>query len=440
MILRSRFVALLVIVFMTLTFSGIALAQADGPDPNSTVKERTPTPANDGKDASFPVGGSAEPTSPEDDATTGDVATPGGEATPLAASGDIDLAAMTLDSNQIPETFFLIAEYYTSPQEIADGFAGQVDSEALFATGIQTFYQSYYANADGNTLRTYIIAFDTEDGATAGFELFEDEETLVPNGDLRDSPGLAGVGESPAEITSGTIEQGDGTQQRTYDISYRIDRFEVGVAMETYDGSDVDDDLVDQLAVDLAERVQAVLGGEDIPGVDFDLPDQLIALDADTQIEGYQTASEAFLIDDPDLLPDGFVSGFYRGASFSRRVTSFLPFVTVGISSFESADDVEAALDDTEAIMPSLPDLDQLRGLDLDGADDIIGFSYSSPDGNGEPDSIRLFVQIDDHLLVIDVQGMENAASAEESGLTIADAALSCALDGECRSPVSIEQ
>jgi hypothetical protein len=457
MFVRSRLVALLTVLLITIALSGIAVAQTGGPDPDSPVQERTPTPANDQKEDPFPSGDDedAEPTedsddsaptagvedaaSPPSDATpiSGD-ATPAGDATPVASAGDVDLAAMTLDSNSIPEDFVLIAEYYTSPQEIADSRAGQIDDEELFATGIQTFYQSFYINADGNRLRTYVIAFDTAEGATAGFNLFEDEEVLVPNGDLEDRPGPEGVGEAPSEITSGIIEEGDGTQQRTYDISFRIDRFEVGAAMETYDGAEVDEELVDQMAVDLAERVEAVIAGDDVEAVDYNLPAQLITLETDFQLEGYQTVGETFLIDDPDNLPDGFTSGFYRGASFSNNITSLLPFVTVGISSFDSADDVEEALANSDSIIAPYPDLDEIQRLDFDGVDDAFGFTYSSPEGEGVPDSARLFLQVDDHLIVIDVQGVDSAEDAEAMATDIADAELACALDGNCDEPVSL--
>ena len=457
MFVRSRLAALLTVLLITIALSGIAVAQTDGPDPDSPVQERTPTPANDEKEDPFPsgddedavptedsedtapTGGDEDSASPPSDATpiSGD-ATPTGDATPVASAGDVDLAAMTLDSDSFPEEFILIAEYYTSPQEIAEGRAGQIDDEELFATGIQTFYQSFYVNQDGNRLRTYIIAFDTAEGATAGFNLFEDEVVLVPNGDLEDSPGPEGVGEAPSEITSGIIEEGDGTQQRTYDISFRIDRFEVGAAMETYDGAEVDEALVDQMAVDLAERVEAVIAGDDIDAIDYNLPAQLITLDAELQLEGYQTVDETFLIEDLDNLPVGFASGFYRGASFSNNITSLLPFVTVGISSFDSADDVEEALGNSDSIIAPYSDLDEIQRLEFDSVDDAIGFTYSSPEGEGEPDSARLFLQVDDHLIVIDVQGVDSAEDAEAIASDIADAELACALDGECDEPVSL--
>ena len=81
-----------------------------------------------------------------------------------------------------------------------------------------------------------------------GFDILENEALLVPNGAMTDSPAPAGLGESPSEITSGYTENGDGTQTHTYDISFRIDRYEVGAAMETFDGSQPDSAVVDQMA------------------------------------------------------------------------------------------------------------------------------------------------------------------------------------------------
>ena len=431
MSVRFRFLATLTVLLLALSLTGIAFAQTDGPDPDSPVQPRTPTPSGDG-DAEV------EPT--EELAATVSVpdATPvDNGASPVAFAGEVDIAAMTLDSNLIPADFFLVAEFYTTPQEIADSRAGQIDEEALFATGIQTYYESFYVNADQNRIRTYIIAYETVDGVQAGFDLLEDEDTLVPNGALVDSPGPTGVGETPSEITSGTIENGDGTQTRSYDISYRIDRFEIGVAMETFDGGEIDEVLIDQLAVELADRVAAVIAGDDVDGVDYDLPAELIRLDTDLQVEGYQTATESFIIDDPDLLPDGYVSGYYTGASYSTSISTLLPYVTVGISSFEGSADVEAAMAEPESIMPTFEGLEELPGFDINGAGNVAGFSYPSPEGEGEQDSVRLFMQVDDRLVVVDVQGMPTAEEAEAVAIDLAEAELACVLDGDCEEPIS---
>jgi len=89
-------------------------------------------------------------------------------------------------------------------------------------------YTSYYINRDRNTVRTYIIEYKTVDGVQKGFDILENEQLLVPNGSFTDKPGPTGVGEKPSEITSGFSENGDGTQTKTYDVSFRIDRYEVG--------------------------------------------------------------------------------------------------------------------------------------------------------------------------------------------------------------------
>ncbi len=422
----KRLLTLLAVLLLTLSATGIGLAQSDGPDPNSPIKLETPVlmmnqvPVNRTKAKIRNTDADDE-----DDATPESVASP-------VAGGDVSLAAMVLDSSSLPEGWFLIGEGYTSAEDLANSLAGQIDPAALLATGLELYYDSYYVNAEGNTVRTYIISFETPEGAADGFAILEDEETLVPNGSFEDLPGLEGVGSEPSEISTGTIENGDGTQTNSYDVSFTVGRYEIGAAMETYDGSEPDTNVVDQMASDIELRATAVIAGEPVEQIDYSLPDQVVTFETTGVSEGYQTSSEAFLVSDPELAPTGYLSGYFRSGSFSESITAVLPYVTVGVTTFESAEAVEAAMDNTDAIMPRYDLLDETDEIDVAGVDASLAFVFASPEGEGELDSVRLFLQIDDQLISIDVQGEGSIEDALALAQDLGDSQVSCVVDGEC--------
>ena len=290
--MRSRLSLLLTVILLSLSLSAVALAQSD--DPNRPVAN--PTATDD--DGDF-MDRTPESTDDSEDATPGDTDEDAPDASPEASpvgpveSGD-DLAAMTLDLNSMPDGWYLSGESYVSLDQLSDGLVGAVTREELAATGMTGFYESVYTDGVASQVRTYIIAYDSADGVQKGFDILENEELLVPNGAMQDLPCLDGVGEQPCEITDGTTTEPDGTSQATYDISFRIDRYEVGAASETFDGSEPDKDLVQSLARDLADRVNLVLAGGTPDAVDPSLPGQTLTLDGDIAYEGYQPAAELF--------------------------------------------------------------------------------------------------------------------------------------------------
>jgi hypothetical protein len=437
MFIRSRLIAAFAVLLLALSASGLAFAQSGGPDPNSPVKERTPTP-EETSTRSAPQRATPQSTvraTTPTPASSPAEGTPGAAATPLTSAGEIPLAAMTLDDTTIPSDFQLIAETYTSPDELAASMIGQVTPEQIAATGMIGMYTSYYINRDRNTVRTYIIEYKTVDGVQKGFDILENEQLLVPNGSFTDKPGPTGVGEKPSEITSGFSENGDGTQTKTYDVSFRIDRYEVGAAMETFDESEPDGKVVDQMARDVADRVQAVLAGESVSGVDLSLPGGLLEFKQPTSFEGFETDAEAFAISNPNDAPAGYVAGYYKGVSYSQNVTTALPVVTIGLLTFESDNDVADALGKPESIMPSYTDLQELQRFAVNGADDVVAFSYSAPSGQGQPDSVRVFAQVGDQMIVVDVQGMDTLKDATSAAADLTEAEINCAVDGDCADP-----
>ena len=49
MAVRSRMLVILIVLVLGFSASGLVIAQSSGPDPNSPVQDRTPTPGTDQK-------------------------------------------------------------------------------------------------------------------------------------------------------------------------------------------------------------------------------------------------------------------------------------------------------------------------------------------------------------------------------------------------------
>src|SRR5262245_17169328 len=110
--MRSRrIMTMLALLVLALSASGFAAAQTSGPDPDSPIKLETPS--SDAEE-------SADDESLEDE-TGGE----SGAATPVA-SEVVQLAAMTLDSNDLPSEWVLIQESYTSAEELIASLSGLI--------------------------------------------------------------------------------------------------------------------------------------------------------------------------------------------------------------------------------------------------------------------------------------------------------------------------
>src|SRR4029079_10084903 len=99
MFIRSRLIAAFAVLLLALSASGLAFAQSGGPDPNSPVKERTPTPEETSTRSAPPKAtpqSTVRATTPTPASSPAE-GTPGAAATPLTSAGEMPLAAMTLD-------------------------------------------------------------------------------------------------------------------------------------------------------------------------------------------------------------------------------------------------------------------------------------------------------------------------------------------------------
>ena len=428
-----RLLTLLMVLMLALGAAGGVLAQDDGPSPDSPTKDRDDDAVTDdeGEQDADDEDATPESDSPVDDDPNED------EPLPEAPAGPLDLAAMTLDSEELPEGFQLVAESYIDLDLLAENLSELATDDELDDLGIVGYYETTYAAVDGGSqIRSYVIEYPDVNAVEDGFALFEDEERMVPGETgLDDAPGPEGIGEEPSEVTTGTYGE-PGAEQSAVDITFRIDRLGVGVAMETFDGSEPDEDLVEELAEEKEARVVAALTGEAIENVDPRLVERVVTFSGETTFEGYQSVSDAYgSVDSPAA--DGFIASYVRGATFSDDPTETIaPYVTVGVSSYGDEDEVLAVLDASDQIMPQFPGLEEIDAPMIDRSP-TVGYSFESLIEGNDLASVRLFVAVDDALLSVDVQGFASTDDALEAAVSVAEEAVACVDGGDC-GPVSL--
>ena len=156
-------------------------------------------------------------------------------ASPAAPTPRLDLAAMALDTLDMPAEFQLAFETYYDFDAIMLLMVGEtIERATMEATGLTWYYQSSYTTPAGETgLRSYVEEYTSDEGAIAGFELLENEATFVPEAAFTDEP-APGLGDGPAEITVGSFASiVPDTGPDSIDITFRVGRIVAGVGMET---------------------------------------------------------------------------------------------------------------------------------------------------------------------------------------------------------------
>ena len=367
------------------------------------------------------------------------------QASPATGEEDVDLAAMTLDSTAMPEGFTTFGgEQYIDLDRMAEDFVGMgavasvAEIEALNLIGN---YESYYGNEDfSQVIRTYVLAYETPEDVRAGFDLFEDEGRTIPEeeGQWEDAPGLEGIGEAPSEVTTATFQIPDGPSVSNVDVTFRVDRFHLGVSMDTYDGTDPDRDLLEELAEALEARVTAVLAGEEIPGIDTTLPELVPTLDTPFQGEGYRTVADAFGEQADVVDGDAFVSAYGRGGTFAADPQlSPAPELLIGVARFADSQTALDLLENAEDLLPSETRFERAE-VDEVAGNPAAGFAFTSGYGPDEPDSFRVIVASDDLLISVEVLGIVSVDDAEELATGFAEDTVACAEDGESCGPLAI--
>ena len=112
------------------------------------------------------------------------------------------------------------------------------------------------------------------------------------------------------------------------------------------------------------------------------------------------------------------------------------PYVSVGLTSFGSAEDAGAIVEQIGDLAPNAESTTPVDGVAIDGAGSVAAFSYASPaTGATEPDSFRVIAVADTMLVVIDIQGAPTVEIAQTAATQLATAQVACIGQPECAAP-----
>lgn len=329
-------------------------------------------------------------------------------------------AAMTLTSEDLPTGFTLTGESFL---ELPD---------ASIVPGVTAHYVSVYTNMDsGQQIRSYVFLFESEEQATAGIEVLEGNEP----GTLSDE--TVEMGSGNAEISTGTYESVDGRTIGTADVTFTRGNAVAGVAVDNPDGTEPDG----QLATDLADlkdaRIQDVQSGES--ATDLTLPEQILPF-----VEGGVLVQAGFLSPNESEAIYGTQGSALTGLGSSWVQTvaygeeGAAPRVTIGVTTFGSAEEATEVVEQSSNIFQPLADQEAIEDAEVDGAETVAAYRYTSRDGNiADQESYRIIFAQGDQVTVVDVQGAPDTETAEAAANTIAAAQVTCQTDGVCELPAA---
>jgi len=357
------------------------------------------------------------------------------DATPSPADEHLDLAAMALTSDDVPEDFVLGIENYLGGQSVAENlFSDPDDVAALMDTGLIVVYSSEYNNATGDvSIRSYIEQFESEEGARAGFEILEDESQSESGGIKYADEPLEGVGETPSEITTYSRQvSGDMPALDGVDATFRVDEFLAGVTIEGSGGAAPAKSDAVTLARVLEERVRMALAGEELPGIDGSLPGRMLNFNVPPLLEGYVSAVDGFGAAASDEMFQDHESGYTRTTPLGQGDQP-LPLVTTSISSFASEVGPLAIISGGDEFQPQFEQMSRVDIDPIEGATAVAAFHFVSPLGEGrEIDSYRILAIAGNDLVTIDIQAAENVEVAQRLAVELTEAQLVCIDEGNC--------
>lgn len=344
------------------------------------------------------------------------------------------VASITLDAETLPGGYTFSGEAFLGADQIV---TGDLDPAALTDAGFDAQYVSEYEeSAGGSIIRSYVSVWPDADAATAGFALLEDEAVTLPGADVTDSE--ASVGEEPRETTTGTYTDpaDESVTINTADVTFRIDRFGVGVAVETTDGETADAELASSLAAELEGRATAAVGGENPDGTDLAIVPQVLPVPGTELQSGFLNANEVETLYGLSGSSLGSLTSSWAQVVSVADGDVAPPFVAVGLTTFEDEEAAAAVLEQAGELGPALTGAEPIEGLAVEGADGVTGVRFISPaTGASEPDSARLFFQSGSSIVVIDVQGAPSAEIAESSAVAFATAQAACIGQASCAAP-----
>lgn len=339
----------------------------------------------------------------------------------LATRGQ--LAAITLDSSSLPDGYTFSGETFLSADQLA---AGDVTADELSSAGFIGYYVSEYENpADSTTIRSYVSAWTSAAEVQVGFDLLEDEARTTPTGTFTDA--TTDVGSDPKELTTGTYPDpaDEATTIGTADATFAVDRYLVGVAIETSDGTEANVETVTTLAADLQTRAEGVVGGSGPAGTDLAVPAAGIDVSGfgTTLQSGFLNATEA----EQQLgLTGSALSGFSTSWVQSVGIGTdgaMTPIVTVASTVFGDEAAATAVIEQASNLTPGLEGLTVAEGVTVEGSSAVAAYSFSSAAiESTDVDSFRIVFATGTTLTVIDVQGASSPEAAQEAATELANA------------------
>ncbi len=348
------------------------------------------------------------------------------------------MASITLDESALPDGYAFEGETFLTAEQSA---SGTIEATALTDAGFVSQYVSVYTDGEETgRIRTYVTAWTDAAAAEAGFGVIEDETRAITGGALTDAE--TSVGEEPREVTTGTYPDpaDPAASVSTVDLTFRIDRFLVGVAVESTgaDGTAPDPAIADSLAAELEGRATAALGNENPERTDLALVPRVLPLG------GLGTELQAGFLSPVEVeglygLQGSALGGF--DATWSEAVglgteDNLAPYVAVGVTTFSSDTDATAVVDQASELTPAISGVEAAEAPTVEGAAQTVAFRFPSPaTGADTIDSYRVMFAVGTSVGVIDVQGAPSPEVAEQAALALATAQVGCFAAETCAAP-----
>ncbi len=346
------------------------------------------------------------------------------------------MASITLDESALPGGYAFDGETFLTAEQSA---SGTVDAVALTDAGFVSQYVSVYTDGeDTGRIRTYVTAWTDAAAAEAGFVVIEDETLTIADGELAD--GETSVGEEPREVTTGTYPDpaDPETTVTTVDLTFRIDRYLVGVAVESTGGTAPDPAIADSLAAELEGRATAAIGNENPERTDLTLVPSVLPL------SGLGTELQAGFLSPVEVeglygLQGSALGGF--NATWSEAIglgadDNLAPYVAVGVTAFGSDADATAVVEQASELTPAISGVEAADAPTVEGAAQTVAFRFPSPaTGADAIDSYRVMFAAGTSVGAIDVQGASSPEIAEQVALELAAAQVACFGAETCAAP-----
>jgi hypothetical protein len=306
----------------------------------------------------------------------------------LANNVPLDLAAIALAPDDVPEGFFEDSSEWLVPVE---AFAALVLGDAPVPSGLERVYQSFYVDPEnGDVLHNYLYEFASAEEAVAGFSVVDAAlRPPLPEGSVvgpTHAPGPdLGDGDTVVTLVTYDTWAAGGPRADVVATSFRHDRLVAGVAVERYTdppaGSTPVTDAATPFAPDPAQenlsnrlasivdaRIAALLAGETPPGVDRALADLVLPLDrlvgdGREVFGGYKAGIDLLRCgvcrEENALVPfaNEALSGFSRTVFVGAPVDGEAqpPFVSVAMTTFASPEAALGVLEEIRQAPDELP-------------------------------------------------------------------------------------